>query len=98
LKSTGLLQLVSNKPVASCFCQVCTKLVIRPATNLSTTGNFCPVTTSFNKPVVGKPIENASKEKNGKKWTLRASPSHSIIVISGNIKLRHIGETILYSL
>jgi hypothetical protein len=67
----------SNRPVASCFCQVCSKLVIRPATNLSTTNNFCPVTTSFNKPVVGKQIENVSKEKNGTKWTLPASLSHS---------------------
>jgi hypothetical protein len=76
----------SNRPVASCFCQVCSKLVVRPATNLCTTNNFCPVTTSFNKPVVGKQIENVSKEKNRTKWTLPASLSHSIIAIGGNIK------------
>jgi hypothetical protein len=68
----------------SCFCQICSKLVIRPATNLSTTNNVCPVTTStFNKPVVGKQIENVSKEKNRMKWTHPAS--HSIIAV-GNIK------------
>jgi hypothetical protein len=32
--------------------------------HLSTTNNFCPVTTSLNKPVVGKQIKNESKEKN----------------------------------
>jgi hypothetical protein len=54
-------------------------------TNLSTTNNFCSVTTSFNKPVVGKQIGNVSKENNRTKWTLSASISHSIIAI-GNIK------------
>jgi hypothetical protein len=84
-----------NRFVTTCynFCQVCSKLVIRPATNLSTTNNFCPVTTSFNKPVVGKQIENVSKEKNRTKWTLpAASLSHSIIAIA---ILNHIGETIV---
>jgi hypothetical protein len=39
-----------------------------------------------NKFVVGKQIENVSKEKNRTKWTPPASLSHSIIVIGGNIK------------
>ena len=46
-----------------------------------------------NKPVVGKQIENVSKEKNRTKWTLpAASLSHSIIAIA---ILNHIGETIV---
>jgi hypothetical protein len=72
----------------SCFYQVCSKLVNRPATNLFTTNDFCPATTSFNKPVVGKQIKNVSiKEKNRTKWSFPASLSHSIIAI-GNIKCK----------
>jgi hypothetical protein len=82
LKSTGLLQLVPTDLSRVVF----VNLFVRPATNLSTTNNFCPVTTSFNKPVVGKQIENVNKEKNRTKWTRPASLSHSIIVIGGNIK------------
>jgi hypothetical protein len=35
-----------------------------------------------NKPVVGKQIENVSKEKNRTRWTLPSSLSHSIIAIA----------------
>jgi hypothetical protein len=45
------------------------------------------VRTSFNKPAVGKQIENVSKEKNRTKSTLPTLLSHSIIAI-GNIKCK----------
>jgi hypothetical protein len=92
LKSTGLFQLVPTDLSRIVFVKSASKLVISPATNLFTTNNFCPVTTSFNKPVVGKQIENVSKEKK----TLPASLSHSIIVIGGNIKSHRRDYSLLY--
>ena len=53
--------------------QACYQTCDKPAHNK----HFCPVTTSFNKSVVGKQFENASSEKNRTKWTIPASLSHS---------------------
>ena len=85
MKSTGcysLFQQTCRELFLSSLQQACYQTCDKSVHNK----HFCPVTTSFNKPVVGKQIENVSKEKNRTKWTRPASLSHSIIVIGGNIK------------
>jgi hypothetical protein len=83
MKSSGcysLFQQTCRELFLSSLQQACYQTCAKPVYNKQ----FCPVTTSFNKPVVGKQIENVSKEKNSTKWTFPASLSHSIIAI-GNI-------------
>ena len=92
-KDSRFVPTCSNRPVASCFCQVCCKLVIRPATNLSTTNNFCPVTTSFNKPVVENVSMKRKIARNGHFRLHFLIQSLSLVAI-----LNHIGETIVYSI
>jgi hypothetical protein len=77
LKSTGLLQLVPTDLSRVVFVKSAASLLSDLRQTCPTTNNFCPVTTGFNKLVVVKQIENVSKEKNGTKWTLPASLSHS---------------------
>jgi hypothetical protein len=85
LKSTGLFQLVPTDLLRVVF-------VKSAASLLSDLRQTCPQQIIFvlsqqvSTSLVGKQIENVSKEKNRTKWTLPASLSHSIIVIGGNIK------------